>query len=123
METHEEWRVVGYPEPGYPEYDYTWGSKYSPSGSPEENAKTFINLCDDWVDGPHLYHRTVTTTEWRKDEKWSIEMDDCLVFPLSVRFLAWFQRETNSGLTKAEERYLARRYHKMVGYKTPRRWF
>lgn len=60
--TVEEWRVMGDPGKGYPPYRFTFSSdRYV---TPEAAARGYIEAMKDWVDGPHLEHRTITYTAW-----------------------------------------------------------
>lgn len=62
--TIDEWLVTGQPGDGYPPYLYTWRSdEYA---DPEAWARAHIGLMGDWVDGPHLAHRTVTYSGWEQ---------------------------------------------------------
>jgi hypothetical protein len=66
--TYEEWRVIGHPGPGFPPYTYTWSQHH---GDPERAARGFMALIADherWADGPHLHKRTVTVTEWTRED-------------------------------------------------------
>lgn len=64
--TVEEWRVTGDPGHGYPPYRFTFRSdRYE---TPEEAARKFCELGQDWADGPHLAHRTITYTAWEKGQ-------------------------------------------------------
>lgn len=71
-ETFDEWRVTGNPGHGYPLYDFTWSPDRNPHlGDPEAGARGFVELitahhADPWDAGPHLHHRRVTRTPWKK---------------------------------------------------------
>lgn len=62
LRTVEEWRVTGDPGKGYPWYRFTFSSdRYE---TPEEAARGYVGAMRDWIDGPHLDHRTVTYGAW-----------------------------------------------------------
>lgn len=64
-EVREEWRVTGDPGGSFPLYDFTF--RQPQHVDPEKAARGFVALMrdhDNWVDGPHLSHRTVTESRW-----------------------------------------------------------
>lgn len=63
--TVEEWRVTGEPGKGYPSYRFTFSSdRYE---HPEAAARGFVESVSDWVDGPHLDHRTIAYWAWERE--------------------------------------------------------
>lgn len=72
--TFEEWRVTGTPGHGYPPYDFTWSPMRNPhlGDNPEQAARGFVAAIESaggaWDDGPHLSRRTVTVTDWERQE-------------------------------------------------------
>jgi hypothetical protein len=78
MTVVHEWRVTGQPQSShgveFPPYLFVWRSDRSyddrsrtdgaPVLSAEEAARRFAGAMQDWDDGPHLSHRTVTYSSW-----------------------------------------------------------
>ena len=59
MTTYEEWRVSGIPRTTQLRMTYR----------SEADARALIEretTHDEWTDGPHLHHRTVTVTDWEE---------------------------------------------------------
>lgn len=78
VEVFDEWRVTGEPGPfrhrgeivgTFPSYTFIWSKYQGPDpNNPEGAAREFVARIterNDWTDGPHLDHRTITRGPWR----------------------------------------------------------